>query len=70
MKYVAVLLVGGGVYLCLAHGFLRNNQVPPPAAIAPQQSAQSSPGTDFLKRPLDRTEEVLRQARERAADQP
>ncbi len=59
MKYIAVLLVAGGVYLYLGRP-------------APVKTGASSPpeatGTDFLKAPLDRTHEVLKQARGRADD--
>ena len=66
MKYIAALLVAGGVYLTLA----RPMPVAPGGATpgASAQSDDSTPGTDFLKRPLDRTHEVLKQARTRAQD--
>lgn len=59
MKYIAVLLLAGGTYLAFAQH----------AAVAPAVVAIApAPGSDFLKRPLDRTQEVLRQARTRADD--
>jgi hypothetical protein len=61
MKYIAALLVAGGVYAMIAH------KVPVKAAV-PAASDASAPGTDFLKRPLDRTHEVLDQAHARAQD--
>jgi len=60
MKYLMVMLVAGGTWLVVAH------KAPAPQASAPAYT----PGTDFLKAPLDRTHEVLDQARERAKDQP
>ncbi|MGA3169869.1 MAG: hypothetical protein ABSE62_02545 [Chthoniobacteraceae bacterium] len=61
MRYIAVLLIAGATYLYLAH------QAPVKQAVdAVTQSP--TPGTDFLKAPLDRTHEVLDQARNRAAD--
>jgi hypothetical protein len=59
MKYIAVLLVAGTVYLVLAR--------PAPVASAAHSRA-SAAGSDFLKEPLDRTHEVLDQARSRAKD--
>jgi len=67
MKYIAALLVAGGVYLTLA----RPMPAGPAGGATPGASAQSddsTPGTDFLKNPLDRTHEVLKQARTRAQD--
>lgn len=66
MKYLAVIVVAGATYLYLAH------KTPVGQAVnAITQSPQAyTPGTDFLKRPLDRTQEVLQQARVRANDQP
>jgi hypothetical protein len=61
MKYIAVLLVAGGVYVMLSH----HAPVRPAAAAA---SADATPGTDWLKEPLDRTHEVLDQAKTRAKD--
>jgi hypothetical protein len=59
MKYIAVLVIAGGVYLTLAR----------PAHVAPAAGTDTStPGTDFLKAPLDRTHEVLNQAHTRAQD--
>jgi len=58
MKYIAVLLVAGGIYLMLTHHH----------AVAPAASASPTPGTDWLKEPLDRTHEVLNQAHDRAND--
>jgi hypothetical protein len=63
MKYIAVLLVAGGIYFFLARQ-APVGQAVKAVAMAPAQA----PGTDFLKRPLDRTQEVLRQARQRADD--
>jgi hypothetical protein len=57
MKYIAALLLAGGAYLLLGR--------PAPAnSTAPGQST----GSDFLKDPLDRTHEVLKQARSRTQD--
>ena len=61
MKYIAVLVIAGATYLFLAQ------QTPvAPAVKAITQAPEA--GTDFLKRPLDRTQEVLKQARTRADD--
>ena len=61
MKYIAVLVIAGATYLFLAH------QAPVgPAVKAVTQAPEA--GTDFLKRPLDRTQEVLQQAKVRADD--
>jgi hypothetical protein len=63
MKYIMALVVAGGVYLMVAR--------PVPAVSSPGAAAQSdasATGTDFLKEPLDRTHEVLKQARTRAQD--
>jgi len=60
MKYIAVILVAGATYLFLAH------QAPVGQAV--KAVTQPTPGTDFLKQPLDRTHEVLDQARTRAND--
>jgi hypothetical protein len=65
MKYIAVLLVAGGVYLTLARPVLVPASGATPGA---SQSDDSAAGTDFLKAPLDRTHEVLKQARTRAQD--
>jgi hypothetical protein len=63
MKYIAAMLVSGGVYVLVAHHSL----VKQPAK--PTESAQvDAPGTDFLKAPLDRTHAVLDQAHARAQD--
>ena len=59
MKYIALLVIAGAVYLFLAHQAPISQAV---NALAPK------PGTDFLKQPLDRTQEVLQQARVRADD--
>jgi hypothetical protein len=65
MKYIAVLLVAGGVYCILA----RQITVKPAAPAAPANGfLASKPGTDFLKEPLDRTHEVLDQAKQRSQD--
>lgn len=63
MKYIAVLLVAGGIYMALVrpHGDAAGK-----AGASASQSA--TPGTDFLKEPLDRTHEVLDQAKERTKD--
>jgi hypothetical protein len=61
MKYIAALLVAGGVYAMIAH------QSPVKPA-TPAASDASQPGTDFLKAPLDRTHQVLDQAHARAQD--
>jgi hypothetical protein len=59
MKYIAVLLVAGAAYLLLAR---------PMTPAGGRASSGSTPGSDFLKAPLDRTHEVLDQARTRASD--
>jgi hypothetical protein len=65
MKYIATLLVAGGIYSMLAHHL----PVAPAAPAAPENGfLASKPGTDFLKEPLDRTHEVLDQARTRSQD--
>ena len=70
MKYIAVLLVGGAMYFYIA--------THPPArqalgdvgkvyatAYASGTSSQISPSrTDFLKRPIDQTREVIKKAGE------
>ena len=58
MKYIVVILIAGGTYLFFA-------QAPAGQAV---HAIAPAPGTDFLKRPLDRTQEVLQQARTRADD--
>jgi hypothetical protein len=63
MKYIAVILIAGATYLSLVHQT-------PAGKPASGASQASEPGIDFLKRPLDRTHEVLDQARVRANDQP
>ncbi len=60
MKYIAVTLIAGLVYLAIT----RHATLPAAANAA----ASPTPGTDFLKAPLDRTHEVLQQARVRAND--
>jgi hypothetical protein len=55
MKYVAVLVIAGTIYLLLGR--------PEPANPAGPVSTM-----DFLKSPLDRTHDVLKQARGRADD--
>jgi hypothetical protein len=62
MKYIAVLFMAGGVYLMLSH-----HQAPTSPA-ADTASAAATPGTDWLKAPLDRTHEVLDQAKTRTKD--
>jgi hypothetical protein len=57
MKYIAALVLAGGAYLFLAR----------PAPVSPPAPGQSA-GSDFLKDPLDRTHEVLKQARTRTQD--
>jgi len=65
MKYIAALLVAGGVYAMLTH----HAPVQPATPAAPENGfLASKPGTDFLKEPLDRTHEVLDQARTRSQD--
>jgi len=61
MKYIAVLLIAGAAYFALA----RHAPMAPAPDVATPAAA---PGSDFLKRPLDRTREVLQQARTRADD--
>jgi hypothetical protein len=65
MKYIAALLVAGGVYLMLIRPAPQGSAG---KAGAPAQADEFTPGTDFLKRPLDRTHEVLDQAKTRAQD--
>jgi len=60
MKYIAVLLVAGGIYMTLTHP-RQETRVSIPGITGPA-------GQDFLKDPLDRTHEVLDQAKTRAAD--
>jgi hypothetical protein len=60
MKYFAVILIAGATYFYLAHQA--------PVAPVVKAIADPTPGTDFLKAPLDRTHEVLQQARNRADD--
>jgi hypothetical protein len=67
MKYIVVLLVAGGVYATLVRPAHRP-QAPAPAAGAHAQPDASESGSDFLKEPLDRTHEVLDQARNRVKD--
>jgi hypothetical protein len=64
MKYIAAILVAGGVYALLAH----HAPVSAPSAAAAASPSPASPETNFLKAPLDRTHEVLDQARSRAQD--
>jgi hypothetical protein len=65
MKYIATILVAGAVYLMLTH----HAPVHPAGnAGTPGQINGFTPGTDFLKRPLDATHAVLDQARTRAQD--
>jgi hypothetical protein len=59
VKYIAATLIAGLAYLYLAH------QAPVTQAVS---AVAPAPGSDFLKRPLDRTHEVLQQARTRADD--
>jgi len=61
MKYIAAIFVAGVVYLVLAR------QAPVAQAVHAITQAPS-PGTDYFKQPLDRTHEVLDQARKRADD--
>ncbi|HEX4085495.1 MAG TPA: hypothetical protein VHY22_11325 [Chthoniobacteraceae bacterium] len=61
MKYAAVILIAAGTYFYLAR------QAPVKQAVEAVTAAPGQ-GTDFLKRPLDRTREVLQQARQRADD--
>ena len=63
MKYLAVIVIAGAVYVYLAR------QAPVGQAVSAVVQT-STPGSDFLKRPLDRTQEVLKTAREQAKDQP
>lgn len=62
MKYLVLFLAAGSVYLFITH-----RPAPPVARVAPP-AATASAGTDFLKAPLDRTHQVLDQARQRADD--
>ena len=59
MKYIAVLVIAGATYLFLAR------QAPVAQAV---NAITQSPGSNILKRPLDRTQQVLQQARTRADD--
>ena len=71
MKYLFVLLIAGAVYV----GFFRNSPVAPeakainaPRAVTPATVVASSPPppasrSNILKRPLDRTHQVLDQVR-------
>jgi len=59
MKYIAVLLVAGGIYVMLTHHA-------PVKPAAPTDAA--APHEDWLKEPLDRTHEVLDHAKTRAHD--
>ena len=61
MKYLAVLAIAGGIYLYIT--YLPKHPVP---IIPPELT--SSGGTDFLKEPIDRTHEVMKQAKTRADD--
>ena len=61
MKYIVVLLVAGGVYVMLSHHA-------PVKPAATSQTDAATPGTDWLKEPLDRTHEVLDQAKTRTKD--
>ena len=63
MKYIAVLLIAGATYLYLARQAPVAQAV---RAIAP--APESTPGTDFLKRPIDRTQEVLKPVRANTED--
>jgi hypothetical protein len=58
MKYIAVLLVAGGIYVMLTHH----------APVTPAPAQAAAPHEDWLKEPLDRTHEVLDQAKTRAHD--
>jgi hypothetical protein len=62
MKYLALAAIAGGLFF-----FFKAPSSHPATAAA---ATAPTPGTDFLKAPLDRTHEVLDQARVRAADQP
>lgn len=64
MKYIAAILVAGGVYALLA----RHPAVSAPSAAAVASPSPVSSETNFLKAPLDRTHEVLDQARSRSQD--
>ena len=58
MKYVAIFAL-----LCAAYFIYAPKVKVEPAAPARAAVAQPSPSSDFLKRPLDRTHEVLDQVR-------
>jgi hypothetical protein len=62
MKYIAAILVAGGVYMFLSH----HGPVSWQAAKASEPAM--TPGTDFLKEPLDRTHEVLSQVKQNTKD--
>ena len=71
MRLFVILLVPAAVYFFM----FRSSPVGPVVktiteapAIVPAAGASSTP-SDFLKRPLDRTHEVLEQARTRTNDQ-
>ena len=61
MKYIAVLVIAGATYLFLAR------QAPVAQAVNAITQSPGS-GSNILKRPLDRTQQVLQQARTRADD--
>jgi len=61
MKYLAVVIIAGATYFFLA-------QKTPVAQGVHAITQAPEAGTDFLKRPLDRTHEVLDQARAHADD--
>ena len=64
MRYFVLLLIAGGIYLYAVRGKPASTVATP--AIPLQTSAAASPAaspTNLLKRPLDRTHEVLDQVR-------
>lgn len=63
MKYIAVIILAVAIYL-----FLKPQSQIAPSATDTVATQAPSPRTDFLKRPIDRTNEVLQQARNRADD--
>jgi len=65
MKYIVVLFIAGGIFAALTHKPL---VLPTRKPDTSDQIDDSTPGTDFLKAPLDRTHQVLDQAKTRAQD--
>jgi CBS-domain-containing membrane protein len=68
MKYLAVLAVGGAIYLYFACMPKHPPEDPVATVKALTGASDTEPGTDFLKEPLDRTHEVMKQAKQRSDD--